>query len=371
MKAIIFGKTGMLGNYVYKTLMTDYEVISIDRADFDIECCDWNKLDDKIKIYSKNDVIINCIGSIPQRKPNIRQLIIVNTIFPLKLNEIAKKYELKIIHITTDCVFSGKKGNYNENDIHDCEDNYGITKSLGENIEGCIIRTSIIGEEINNKLSLLEWVKGNKNKTITGYTNFYWNGVTCLTLSKIIKDIINNDKYWSGVKHVYSPNIVSKFELCNMINKIYELNINIVEVEINETKYMTLSTTDRGCIIPGDVWSEDRMPSITNLEGSFATEGIWIQPYNSNYRIESIENQIKELHDCSFKYITPNFLVGITLNFGERSEASQLLSSKVALLPVGDLRSQPCSPYGAAKENFGERSEASQLLSSKVGDRMS
>jgi hypothetical protein len=191
-------------------------------------------------------------------------------------------------------------------------------------------------------------VKCNKNKTITGYTNFYWNGVTCLTLSKIIKDIIKNDKYWSGVKHIYSPNIVSKFELCNMINKIYELNINIGEVEINESKYMTLSTIDRGCITSSsvdiaqqtdrrssarttsmddlgfsmplrgsekpsdDVWSRDRMPSTTNSEGSYATEEVWIQPYNSNYIIESIEKQIKELHDCSSKYIN----VGTMENFG-------------------------------------------------------
>jgi dTDP-4-dehydrorhamnose reductase len=269
MKVIVFGKTGMLGNYVYKTLMTDYEVITIDRKDFDIESCDWKKLDEKIKLFSRNDIIINCIGSIPQRKPNIKQLIVVNTIFPLKLNEISKKYGLKLIHITTDCVFSGKKGNYTENDIHDSDENYGITKSLGENIDSCIIRTSIIGEEINNKLSLLEWVKNNKNGKINGYNNFYWNGITCLTLSKIIKDIIKNNSYWLGAKHFYSPNTVSKYELCDIINKIYGLNINIEDFKLNEPKNMTLSSI-----------------------------------YDINYNIENIELQLQELYENSFKYIT-------------------------------------------------------------------
>ena len=231
MKIILFGSTGMLGNYVYKYLLQFHDVICIDRTYFDIETCDWKKLD--LIINSNNsDVLINCAGAIPQQKCNIRKYIILNTLFPHKLNETAEKYNKKLIHITTDCVFSGKDGNYDETSNHDAEDVYGISKSLGENESMCIIRTSIIGEEINNKKSLIEWVKTQENKTINGYENVYWNGVTCLQLAKIIETIISENNYWKGVRHIFSPNIVSKYELCKYINEIYNLNISIIKDNI-------------------------------------------------------------------------------------------------------------------------------------------
>ena len=117
---------------------------------------------------------------------------------------------------------------------------YGITKSLGEPENATIIRTSIIGEELYHKKSLLEWVKSNKDKSIDCYTNNLWNGVTCLTLSKIIYKMINENIFWKGVKHIFSPDIVSKYELCCYINKIYDLNINIIPIEYNCNKNMTL-----------------------------------------------------------------------------------------------------------------------------------
>ena len=138
-------------------------------------------------------------------------------------------------------MFSGKIGNYNENSQHDADDIYGITKSLGEDKTMCIIRTSIIGEETNNKNSLIEWLIKQKNGTIDGYENVFWNGVTCLQLAKIIEQIIKNNTYWIGVRHILSPNTVSKYELCEYINEIYQLNINIHKKDI-PYKNMTLST---------------------------------------------------------------------------------------------------------------------------------
>ena len=153
MKIVLFGSTGMLGNYVNKYLSQFYDVVQIDRITFDIEKCDWQNLNNIVEL---GDIIINCAGAIPQQKCDIRKYISVNTLFPHKLNEISKKYGKQFIHITTDCVFSGKDGNYNENSKHDADDIYGISKSLGEDTSMCIIRTSIIGEEINNKNSLIE-----------------------------------------------------------------------------------------------------------------------------------------------------------------------------------------------------------------------
>ena len=144
-----------------------------------------------------------------------------------------------MIHITTECVFSGKKGGYNENDIHDATDIYGISKSLGEPVDVCIIRTSIIGEELYSKKSLIEWIKSCKNGTIDGYDKFYWNGITCLEVANIIFNIIKTDNYWQGVRHFFCNTTVSKYELCNIINDIYKLNIDIKKNEIVE-KNITL-----------------------------------------------------------------------------------------------------------------------------------
>jgi dTDP-4-dehydrorhamnose reductase len=132
-----------------------------------------------------------------------------------------------MIHITTDCVFSGKDGSYNELSEHDETNDYGMSKSLGELCNATIIRTSIIGEEVQNKRSLLEWVKSNKGKDINGFVNHFWNGVTCLELSNVIYKIINEKLYWNGVRHIFSPKSVSKFELVSMINEVYNLNIKI------------------------------------------------------------------------------------------------------------------------------------------------
>ena len=82
-----------------------------------------------------------------------------------------------------------------------------------------------------NKRSLLEWVISNENRTINGYSNHFWNGVTCLQLAKIIHKIITENSYWKGVRHIYSPTSVSKYELCSMISDVYELNIKIKEFD--------------------------------------------------------------------------------------------------------------------------------------------
>jgi len=249
MKILLFGSSGMLGNYVKNYLLTFYHVICITRSDFDIELCEWYKLEDLIKSC---DIIINCAGAIPQQKCDIRKYIILNTIFPHKVSDISNKYDKKYIHITTDCVFSGKIGNYDETNIHDAEDIYGITKSLGEDKHMCIIRTSIIGEEINNKNSLIEWVIKQKHSIIDGYENVFWNGVTCLQLAKIIEHMIKQNIYWNGVRHIFSPNIVSKYELCQYINDIYGLNISIHTKNI-PCKNMTIKSiykNDLNLLIP-------------------------------------------------------------------------------------------------------------------------
>jgi dTDP-4-dehydrorhamnose reductase len=243
MKIILFGSTGMLGNYVYKKLSEKYIVITITRKEFDIENDLWNKLDSLLqKEYNDIQTIINCAGIIPQNCPTLdyRKYIRINTLFPHKLQELSKQYNYKFIHITTDCVYDGLKGNYNETDVHSETGIYGVSKSLGEPEDACVIRTSIIGEELLNKRSLLEWLISQQNNNINGYINHMWNGITCLSLAEIIKDIIDYNKYWIGVRHIFSSEIISKYDLCVYINEIYNLNINIDKVNTASCKNMSL-----------------------------------------------------------------------------------------------------------------------------------
>lgn len=244
-KILLFGSSGMLGRYVFSVLRKQYEVICINRNDFNIFTDKWEKLSNLIgERLSNNDVIINCAGIIPQKHTtdnNLDLYIRVNTLFPHKISEIAKKHNCKFIHITTDCVFDGTKGSYTVDDKHSATNIYGVSKSLGEPDEATIIRTSIIGEELQGKKSLIEWIISSKNKTINGFTNHYWNGITCLTLANIIKTIIAENLFWNGVKHIFSPSTVTKYDLCNYINEIYGLNINIKPVEAEISKNLSLN----------------------------------------------------------------------------------------------------------------------------------
>jgi len=243
MKIIIFGSNGMLGTYLTKFLSTNHEVIPVTRKNIDLSLSTEIQIIDFLSnLVGENDLIINSAGIIKQRQYDINEMILVNSVFPNILSKFKKKIKCNIIHITTDCVFDGYKGNYNESDIHDCIDDYGKTKSLGENKELTIIRTSIIGEEINNKKSLVEWVKSNSNKSVDGYSNHLWNGVTCLELAKFIDELILKNNFWSGVNHIFSPNTVSKYELVSIINEVYNLNITIDKKETEKKCFRNLST---------------------------------------------------------------------------------------------------------------------------------
>jgi len=211
-----------------------YDVHRINRNIIDAYKITTNDLYNILETYqAKKVIVINCIGIIPQRN-NMEQskiYIKVNSLFPHFLAYCCEKLHYQMVHITTDCVYDGLKGNYSEDDPPDESNIYGVTKSLGEPSNCCVIRTSIIGEEARNKKSLLEWVKHQNGNIINGFVNHYWNGVTCLQVSKIINHMIENNIFWLGVRHIHSPKSVSKYELISMIIEIYDLNITINKLE--------------------------------------------------------------------------------------------------------------------------------------------
>lgn len=249
MKIVIFGSTGMLGTYCMEYFKRQgYEVVGVDRNQLDLTSPYMSILDFLWTNVNQNDVIVNAAGIIKQRNIDSEKMYLVNTIFPHILSKFKMENGCEVIHITTDCVFSGNDGYYNEDSRHDCEDDYGKSKSLGEAPNLTTIRTSIIGEEINNKLSLIEWCKSKQDQAVWGYVDHYWNGVTCLELCKQIHWIIKYNVFWKGVNIFYSTETMSKYNLLNMISEVFNLGL-IITPKMGGKCYRNLKTV-KGVLSP-------------------------------------------------------------------------------------------------------------------------
>jgi dTDP-4-dehydrorhamnose reductase len=209
---------------------------------------DWSFLNDIVKKIQP-DIIINTIGIIKHKKNILPSIyIIVNSIFPFFLKE--SFYNTRIIHISTDCVFDGLKGNYTENDPPNPIDIYGKSKQLGE-IDGfnCVtLRTSIIGHELKEKYNLLEWFLSQPdNSVIKGYSNAIFSGFTVVELEKIISNIIIPNKNIYNLYHL-SSNPINKYDLLLMIKEIYKKNIKIekdstlkIDRSLNSEKFKSIT----------------------------------------------------------------------------------------------------------------------------------
>lgn len=179
----------------------------------------------------KPDFVINALGLIKQKKKiSQRTMYLVNSKFPKLLGKLALKKNFKLLHISTDCVFSGDKGMYKELDKMDAKDHYGKSKAKGEivNRNSLTIRTSIIGHEIDSKDSLLE--KFISKKINVGYGNVYFSGFTTLELSKIVfKFFLNKNIYKSNKIYHLASRRISKFNLLKLIKNEYKININLIK----------------------------------------------------------------------------------------------------------------------------------------------
>ena len=247
-KIIVLGANGMLGYAVSRYFLSkpEYSVLCSARSEC-LHIPPKKMIDFCLESIQlpKTDYVINCIGLIKQRKSSGDEFFRVNTDFPPRLSKYCSENGIKLIHITTDCVFSGKKGNYVESDEHDAEDAYGKSKSAGEAIDCMRLRTSIIGPEISGKLSLFEFVR-NASGNIHGYLNHFWNGVTTLQYAKICDQIIKNNFWDNKLYHIFS-NSVSKYELVCKINEICNFNTSILMAHAMETIDRTLASQFSFC----------------------------------------------------------------------------------------------------------------------------
>ena len=176
------------------------------------------------------DIIINCVGITTRRinNDNISNLEFINSRLPHYLNEWTEKNDKRLIHFSTDCVYSGKSGMYSESDNPDAIDLYGKSKAIGEinNTKALTIRTSLIGREVYNHTELFEWLYKNKSGKVYGYENVYYSGLTTIRMSKILEKIINYYPDLQGVFNISSKPI-TKYSLLNLINRHFKLEIQV------------------------------------------------------------------------------------------------------------------------------------------------
>lgn len=178
--------------------------------------------------------LINCVGVIKQRDAasSFIDTITLNSLLPHRLAELITQWGGRMIHFSTDCVFSGRQGRYKETDPSDAEDLYGKTKFLGETTEptALTLRTSIIGRELANHRSLLDWFLSCKGGRVKGYRKSIYSGVTTNHLADVVSNIIVNHPDISGVYQVASEPI-SKYALLCLLRDAYGLDIAIDPVD--------------------------------------------------------------------------------------------------------------------------------------------
>ncbi|ARM34290.1 SDR family oxidoreductase [Legionella longbeachae] len=251
MKILVLGITGMLGSAVFHTFnqqQNDFEVWGTLRSreglnyfpngvhPYLISDTDVLNLDSLCKVLEqvRPNVVINCVGLIKQLSSAKDPLsaLPVNAMLPHQLARLCQLAGARLIHISTDCVFSGKKGFYTENDNSDAEDLYGKSKFIGEITESSnaiTLRTSIIGHEFNSKSALVEWFLS-QELSVKGYVNAIFSGLPTFELARVMRDYVIPKPELSGLYHVAATPI-NKYELLSLIAEVYKKNINIIADE--------------------------------------------------------------------------------------------------------------------------------------------
>lgn len=187
---------------------------------------------EKIVQKMRPDVVINCIGLIKQASDHDNAImnIELNALLPNKLAKICENSGSRLILMSTDCVFSGKKGMYGDFDFADADDVYGRTKKLGE-IENSkhvlTIRTSIIGRELRGNASLIDWFLSQENKQIKGFTKAIFSGFPTRTIAKILDQYILNNLSLSGIYNI-SADPISKYDLLKLVQEETGIRVDIV-----------------------------------------------------------------------------------------------------------------------------------------------
>ena len=250
MRILIVGGDGMLGHELLQSLGTRHEVLvtlrrpvpayrefqlfSERNAIGNVDARNFDRVADVIRRVLP-EAVINCVGLVKQR-PNAKSSVLaiqINSLFPQQLRDLCEDVGARLIHFSTDCVFSGRTGNYRESDVADATDVYGRSKLLGEvdHAPGLTLRTSIIGLELSHHASLIEWFLAQRGP-IKGFRRAIYTGITTMEMGRLVDRLLGRHRDLHGVWHVASSPI-SKYDL--LVKLTRALGRTDVEIEPDET----------------------------------------------------------------------------------------------------------------------------------------
>jgi dTDP-4-dehydrorhamnose reductase len=247
-RILVLGATGMLGHKLYQVLASDHEVWACARRRFvDVEALGLfesqrflggARVEEDSDLAtalerSRADVVINCVGVVKQvaaAQDPIAE-IEINALLPHRLHRICRDLGVRLLHFSTDCVYSGAKGHYSEEDPADAEDLYGRTKLLGEldGPQALTIRTSIIGREIFSGHGLVEWFLSQPGPSVRGFVRAVFSGLPTLALAEAVRDILLPRSDLVGVWHL-SSDPITKHDLLRLLAEAFERDLELIPV---------------------------------------------------------------------------------------------------------------------------------------------
>ena len=249
MRVMVLGITGMLGNAMFRVLSEKSTLAVYGTARKESSKCyftdnlhnqivvgvDVENNDSLVKAFAaiRPDVVVNCVGLVKQLADanDPLQAVPINTLLPHRLAALCQATSARLVHISTDCVFSGSKGNYLETDFPDAYDLYGRSKLLGEvdYPHAITLRTSIIGHELSGHRSLVNWFLAQQS-SVKGFTRAIFSGLPTVELATIVRDVVLPRPELHGLYHLASKPI-NKFDLLKLVAKAYGKSIEIKPAE--------------------------------------------------------------------------------------------------------------------------------------------
>jgi len=276
MKILILGGSGMLGSSVFRcfhasksfettatvrnpAVLTFFSPDETPRMRVNVDVLDSDVLISLMDTI-RPDVVINCVGLIKQLPSSNDPLVAlpINALFPHRLARICALGGARLIHVSTDCVFSGSKGNYSESDLPDATDLYGRSKLLGELVDydnAVTLRTSIIGRELSTSHSLVDWFLEQRG-TVQGFSRAIFSGLPACELAAVMRDVVLPRTTLKGLYHV-SAAPISKLELLRLIADQYGLGTELVpndDIKIDRSLDSSRFAAETGYIAPA--WPE-------------------------------------------------------------------------------------------------------------------
>lgn len=246
MRVLIVGGGGMLGHKLWQACAGRFDTWVTVQHDADryrpfglfetgrlVDRVDVRSLDDVTRVLARTrpDVVVNAVGIVKQHPAmaDATRVLAVNAIFPHRLAALCRASAIRLIHVSTDCVFSGRRRMYTENDVPDAEDLYGQSKLLGEVGGGervLTLRTSMIGRELFTARGLVEWFLSQRGGRVRGYRQAIFSGLPTRALAQIIVEVIQHHRALAGLFHVAAEPI-SKYDLLRLLRAAYHADVEI------------------------------------------------------------------------------------------------------------------------------------------------